>query len=151
MPCSTKSVLILATAALLVSTAARAAADDAVVRHMLRQSSGLTADDIRQDYDGCDSGVTMKMRVCGSYRLSREDLRLNAAYAQVSAQAKKGGNAAALQKAQRAWIAFRDAQCPLEGTLGAGGGTAESLFVLACMTELTKQQADRLEAAVQAR
>jgi len=149
MHCSLKSVLVFATAALLASTAAHAAPDEEVVRAMQRKTTGLSADDIRQNYDGCDSGVTMKMRICGSYRLTQEDLRLNKAYEKASAKAKKAGQGAALLKAQRAWIAFRDAQCPVEGKLGAGGGTAESLFVLSCTTDLTKQQADRLDAMAQ--
>ena len=31
---------------------------------------------------------------------------------------------------------------------GAGGGTAEGLYVLSCKEEVTKQQAERLEATL---
>ena len=47
-------------------------------------------------------------------------------------------------KRKRAWIAYRDAACRYEGKMGAGGGSAEVLYVLGCKEELTKQRADRL-------
>lgn len=132
----------------LACAAAHAAPDEQVVQSLLRSTTGLTAEAVRQDYDACDSGVTARMRICGAYRLAQEDLRLNQAYGKLVDQVGKGGEGTALRQAQRAWIAYRDAQCPLEGRLGAGGGTAQGLFVQTCMTALTRQQADRLQAAL---
>lgn len=59
---------------------------------------------------GCDSSVTIEMVDCLNAKAAFWDKRLNAAY-------PKALNAAAsqqreqLRKAQRAWIAFRDANC----------------------------------------
>ena len=48
-----------------------------------------------------------------------------------------------LRAAQRAWIAFRDAQCQLEG-VEALGGSMETLLVQGCLEEMTKRRIDQL-------
>jgi len=138
----------LAPALLLAATvAATAAPDEAVVREMARQTH-IPADDIRRDHDACDSGVTLSMKICASYRWRMQDARLNAVYKQALAKAREVGYEASLVKAQRAWIAFRDAACANEGEMGAGGGTAQGLYELSCMESLTKDRADRIGAMI---
>jgi uncharacterized protein YecT (DUF1311 family) len=88
------------------------------------------------------------MRICGAYRVAAEDLRLNRAYSRALAQAKGLGVEASLKIAERAWLSYRDSQCAFEGEDGAGGGTAQPLYVLSCEEALTKFQADRLEAGL---
>ena len=126
---------------------AQAAADEAVVQHVLRDSHGITADEIRRDYDACDS-TTLSMRICSAYRVAVQDIRLNRLYSQASAQARELGFDASLRDAEKAWLNYRDAQCAFEGQNGGGGGTAQPLYVLSCKEELTKIQADRLEAGL---
>ncbi|QHI96721.1 DUF1311 domain-containing protein [Xylophilus rhododendri] len=138
-----KHTLLLVT--LLACTPAFAQPDEQVVQAVQRQTQGLSAADIRQYHDACDSGVTLQMNICHSYRLARQDLKLNATYARVRQQAAKTGNEAALLKAQRAWLAWRDSQCAYEGKAGAGGGSAEGLFVLSCREALTGEQETRLQ------
>ena len=48
-----------------------------------------------------------------------------------------------LIKAEQAWIAFRDAECDLQG-VEMLGGTGEGLAVSGCLLELTKQRAKSL-------
>ncbi len=67
-----------------------AAPDEEVVEAMTKLTS-LTAEEIRQDYDACDSGVTLRMKICASYHWVAEDVRLNKIYAQVRAKAKEVG------------------------------------------------------------
>jgi len=131
----------------LMPIAAHSAPDEQVVLTMAKQT-GLSPTEIRESYNACDSGVTRSMKICGAYRLTEQDLRLNRLYKQALTKAKEQGLEETLVKAQRAWLSYRDAQCPFEGRSNAEGGTAEGLYVLSCKLVLTKQQADRLEAIV---
>ena len=138
-------VPFLALAISLMPIAAQALPDEQVVQTLAKQT-GLSPKEIRESYNACDSGVTLSMKICGAYQLTEQDLRLNEQYKQALLKAKQQGAKQALVKAQRAWLAYRDAQCPFEGSWNAEGGTAEGLYVLSCKLDLTKLQADRLEA-----
>ncbi|MEM7689586.1 MAG: lysozyme inhibitor LprI family protein [Pseudomonadota bacterium] len=50
-----------------------------------------------------------------------------------------------LIKAQRAWLAYREAHCQLDGYT-ARGGTLEPLLVSTCMTALTEDRTGELRA-----
>lgn len=50
-----------------------------------------------------------------------------------------------LIKAQRAWIAFRDAECTFQSS-GDDGGSAAPMVVAACRTTLTEDRTKQLEA-----
>ncbi|HXA46096.1 MAG TPA: lysozyme inhibitor LprI family protein [Burkholderiaceae bacterium] len=126
------------------SVYALAAPDEFVVQEMARQTK-LSVDDIKKNYDACDSGVTWPMKICGSYRWMVEDVRLNKIYKRTLTKARELGYESSLQTAQRAWLTYRDAACNYEGAAGAGDGTAAGLYVLSCKLDLTKQRADRLE------
>jgi uncharacterized protein YecT (DUF1311 family) len=130
----------------VLPVAAHSAPDEQVIEAMAKQT-GFSPKEIRESYNACDSGVTLTMKICGAYRLTEQDLRLNRVYKQVAAKADRDLKESLL-KAQRSWLSYRDSQCPLEGRWGADGGTAEGLYVLSCKLDLTKQQADRLEAMV---
>jgi len=130
-----------------IFAATNGAPDEQVVQKVLRNSAGLTADEIRLNYDKCD-GTTMSMKICGAYRWAVQDLRLNHAFSLAKAVTKKSNYRESLLKAQRAWLIYRDSQCAFEGISEAEGGTAEGLYVLACKEELTRLQADRLGASI---
>lgn len=130
--------------ALLHSTLAAAAADEAVVRAMVRRTN-VSPEDIRKNYDACDSGITRSMSICSSYLWTQEDLRLEQVFERSLAEAKEMNLEASLTSAQQAWIAYRDAACGYEAEIGAGGGTLEGLLVLSCKRDLTKERADRLK------
>jgi uncharacterized protein YecT (DUF1311 family) len=115
---------------------------------MLRRTSGLSKEEIRANYNACDSGITLSMKICASYRWVTQDVRLNHLYKQSLEKARELSYEKSLIRAQRAWLAYRDATCAYEGEMGAGGGTAEGLYVLSCKEDLTKERADRLEAAL---
>ena len=51
---------------------------------------------------------------------------------------------ASLLEAQRAWIAFRDAHCRVDGYM-ARGGSLEPLLVSTCKTALTKARTAQLQ------
>ena len=122
-----------------------AAADEAVIREMVKRTT-LTPDEIREHYDGCDSGVTLYMKICAIYSWTKEDIRLNDIYAQTRAKAKELGYEASLVRGQQTWLAYRDMACAHEGDIGAGQGTYYGLYLMGCKLDLTKERADRLEA-----
>jgi uncharacterized protein YecT (DUF1311 family) len=136
--------MLLALLAILVSVASRAEPDERVVQEMAKQT-GMSAEEIRQSHNACESGVGLTRGICGAYRLTEQDMRLNRLYKQVLDRAKKRGTSADVVKAQRAWIAYRDAQCAVEMVKDPEGGVTFALNYLACKLSLTKQQADRLE------
>jgi uncharacterized protein YecT (DUF1311 family) len=119
-----------------------AMADEEVVKAMTKLTS-LTAEEILQDYNRCD-GNTYQMKVCASYQWVAEDLRLNKIYKEIRAKAKLMGYEQSLLQSQRAWIAYRDSTCALEGEMGVGGGSAEGLYVLSCKERITEERADSL-------
>jgi len=114
--------------AIFLPICALAAPDEAVVREMAAQTK-LSPQEIRANYDACDSGVTLTMKICGSYRWIAQDLRLNRIYRQSMAQAKERGYDTTLVKAQRAWLGYRDAACSYEGEMGAGGGPMKGIAI----------------------
>jgi uncharacterized protein YecT (DUF1311 family) len=143
-----KLSLFVVVPALLSGVVAYAQPDEEVIRAMVRGST-LSAEDARRDYNSCDSGETRSMKICGFYLLTKEDVRMNRLYKAAVKDAKQFEYEASLVRAQRAWLTYRDAACELEGQAGAGGGSAEGLYVLSCKAELTKERADRLERIIQ--
>jgi len=57
----------------LANASAHGAADDRVVEEMLKRPGGITAEEVRRDYDACDSGVTLSMKICASYHWTEQD------------------------------------------------------------------------------
>lgn len=91
-------------------------------------------------------GVTVDMRACLSAELARQDARLNKAYQQLQRKL----DAAAfgkLKSAQRAWIAFRNANCEFAGAQ-QGEGTLGPVIVGDCHLQMTARRATELEQAL---
>jgi len=92
------------------------------------------------------------MNHCASERLQVADRELNAAYDKArvymreldsASTAGMKGAAIALRDAQRAWIAYRDKACELDG-FRFRGGSMEPLVVASCKTRLTRQRTKEL-------
>ena len=132
---------------LVFPLATHAQPDEEVIQTIARQTK-LSASEIRQHFDSCDSGVTLTMKICASYRWMVQDVRLNKVYRQARSVARERGYEESLVKSQRAWVAYRDSVCAFEGEMGAGGGSEEGLYLLSCKEEVTKLQANRLELAI---
>ncbi len=135
--------LITALLFLSVTSNCIAKPNEEAVTAMTKLTS-LTAEEIRQGYDKCD-GNTYQMKVCASYNWAVEDVRMNKIYKQVRAKAKEVGYERSLLESQRNWVTYRDSTCSFEGQMGAGGGTAEGLYVLSCKERVTEERADTLE------
>ena len=94
-----------------------------------------------------------EMTYCAGEDAAKADKALNAQYKVTRAsQAETDavltddlkGAEKSLVKAQRAWIAFRDAECELEG-FQARGGTMEPMLVEGCKARLTIERTRQLK------
>lgn len=87
--------------------------------------------------------------VCASNDVSADfqkaDKALNETYKDVEKRLANDSNGKArLISAQRAWIAFRDAECTFQSS-GEDGGTAAPMVVAACRTSLTTARTGQLK------
>lgn len=98
-----------------------------------------------------------EMTICAGQDLVDADKALNAQYqatrnalkkrdAEMTAPTLKGGEVA-LVRAQRAWMAFRDAQCVSVG-YQARGGSMEPMLISTCQADLTRKRTAELKALV---
>ena len=120
-----------------------AAPDEEVVK-ALSKTTTLTAEEIRADYDACDSGVTLRMKICASYAFTEQDLRLNAIYKQARAKAKKEGFEKSLLASQRGWLTYLETNCQLQADAYNGQGTGWGIWYLSCKASLTRDRANAL-------
>ena len=99
-------------------------------------------------YERClekpDNDNTYGILRCGEAEMKFQDARLNKAYkADMADLANAPEPKAALLKAQRAWIAFRDADCASVRALS--GGTIAPIVMQICYLEHTARRAQALE------
>jgi len=86
--------------------------------------------------DRCESPQTQaEMNVCSAQAFLRKDTELNVVYKKVM-QSIDPSRRPKLRAAQRAWLAFRDAQCEFEGS-ESEGGTMKPTLVNRCKSEVT--------------
>ena len=88
--------------------------------------------------EDCGNAATqMEMNACAAQNHQKADARLNALYRQITSRLKDDTDATkALVAAQRAWIAFRDAECAFVGSKTAGG-SVNPIIVAQCKAGLT--------------
>lgn len=109
-----------------------------------------------EDKIDCANAVTtVDLNACAKKEFDHADKALNAAYKEIMADltGPDPGNeennkkwAEALKVSQRAWVAFRVADCEKLTVFEAGGGTATTGEILGCMTELTEARTKSLKA-----
>ncbi len=97
-----------------------------------------------------DPQTQADMNQCAGRDAAEADADLNliykevvAHYEQMDRDSESTEGVKRLRAAQRAWVAFRDAQCSLAG-YEALGGSMETLLVAGCEAELTKRRAAEL-------
>lgn len=88
-------------------------------------------------------GSQTDLNLCEGENFKQADAKLNAVYAKLLKKISAAGQPK-LRDAQKAWIAYRDAQCAFE-TLGTIDGSIHSMVVAQCLTDLTVQQTNRLQ------
>jgi uncharacterized protein YecT (DUF1311 family) len=107
------------------------------------------------EVDCANANSTVEMNFCAEKDYKAADGALNAAYQDALAKiAKTTGKKPydpksweeALRASQRAWVAFRDAECKGLAPMPWGGGTITTINVLGCMTSLTQERIKMLKA-----
>ncbi len=87
-----------------------------------------------------NAGTQADLDACAATAFKADDATLNQLYKQI--KTRLGDDAAkqkALATAQRAWIAYRDAECGFAAS-GVEGGSIYPMVVTDCQDELTKHR-----------
>ncbi len=101
----------------------------------------------------CNAAMTqIEMNDCAEQEWSKADTALNKAYQSAMADLKQtladrpedlAKETGMLRDAQRAWIAFRDANCAVAG-YPMRGGSAEPLLIYTCLRDMTLARTEDL-------
>ncbi len=103
--------------------------------------------------------VQQELNYCAAQEFHEADAQLNAQWQVTTAEMHRVDEATQphsdgrpgyfvqLLAAQRAWLAYRDAQCDSEGYL-ARGGSAEPMLVAGCRAALTRERTDELRSMI---
>ena len=92
-------------------------------------------------HDHCKEGNNLENTFCLSRELEESDKRLNVIYKTLMSALVKPQN---LQRAQRAWVAFRDAECKFQKE-EMQGGSGYNFSMDLCLMQLTEQRIVALE------
>ena len=102
-----------------------------------------------------DALPQQEMNRCADEDFRRADAELNQVYQRAIGAAREADAELepddprpkyepTLRAAQRAWVAFRDAQCDWEGMQEARGGSMEPMVVSGCMEQMTRARSQQL-------
>lgn len=93
--------------------------------------------------DKCSSANTqLDMNFCADQSFAKSDTALNGLYREIMQRlGKDSAEARQLVAAQRAWIAFRDAECNFAAS-GVAGGSIYPMTVVNCRDMLTSKRID---------
>ncbi len=94
--------------------------------------------------DCTDPQGTPEINYCAELAYKEADAKLNQVYQKVFAELDKEAKPL-LQKAQRAWIGFRDAHCESD-VFDTRGGTGFLSYLSACLQAVTEQRTQYLQA-----
>lgn len=76
------------------------------------------------------------MNACAAQQYQKTDAALNQLYGQLKAKVTDPKQQSLLVAAERAWVAYRDAECGFE-TSGVAGGSIEPMVQAMCLDNLT--------------
>ena len=107
--------------------------------------------EIRKSYDACTSSPA-NLEKCALDTYKKSDALLNKAYQEIVASLKMTSKSdpssvealRRLKSSQRAWIAFRDTNCSLEG-IEMLGGTGEHQIIASCLANTTMDRVGQLD------
>ncbi len=96
--------------------------------------------------DECDNAVDQgTMNRCAEDAWKKADAELNAVYRKLQSRNKDDERASKhLTTAERAWVAFRDAECEY-GAADNQGGSIFPLVYFGCLDKLTKARTNQLK------
>lgn len=96
---------------------------------------------------GCEDDATTQAELndCAGQSFAKSDAALNGLYREIMQRlGKETPEARKLVTAQRAWVAFRDAECSFAAA-GVEGGSIYSMTVINCRDTLTQKRIDDLK------
>ena len=97
----------------------------------------------------CADQTQMGLDQCASAAYKKTDAKLNAVYRQIVARlAGDADTKARLVTAQKAWIAFRDAECKFRAG-NAEGGSIYPMLVIQCRDALEQKRIEELSAQLE--
>jgi uncharacterized protein YecT (DUF1311 family) len=108
-----------------------------------------------RDPPACWDGSQHEMNVCASKEYQQADAAMNAQWRQTAALMKRldaddppnpalgqSSNFDALVEGQRAWLAYREAYCPI---FGSGGGSMKPMLIDICRRDVTRLRTEQLK------
>lgn len=116
------------------------------MRHLILIASMTIAGVSAATAMDCDNAPDQAtMNVCADKALKATDARLNSVYRAITRRlADDPDTLKQLVTAQRAWIAFRDAECTFRSS-GTSGGSAYPMVYATCLDGLTRSRLDALK------
>ncbi len=98
----------------------------------------------------CENAMDqMTMNECADLAFKKTDSQLNAVYQTIERRLKSGAQPQKLLiAAERAWIAFRDAECTFTASAVAGG-SMQPMVYSGCLDQMTKKRIDDLKGFLQ--
>lgn len=109
--------------------------------YSLANASGQQNDMASIKHEHCEEGNNLENTFCISRELEESNSRLNVVYGTLM---NALASPESLRRAQRAWIAFRDAECMFKNR-GMQGGSGYNFSVDLCLMRLTEQRISALE------
>lgn len=84
------------------------------------------------------------MNICAGADYAASDAKLNEAYGEIMRRLSESADAKKLlQESQRAWIAFRDAECKFSASR-VDGGSVYPMILAMCLTGVTNARVEQL-------
>ena len=94
---------------------------------------------LAQAYE-CNNTTQTDMSLCANFQHKAADKELNALYQQINQRLKDQPHSKKLLvSAQRAWVAFRDAECSFAAS-GVEGGSVYPMIYSGCLADLTEKR-----------
>ena len=116
----------------------------AILLVLFLSAPGLSGQALAQECDPSDESQ-MGMNICAAAGYKKADARLNEAYREVMKRMSDDAEGRKLlQTAQRAWIAFRDAECAFSAN-DSKGGSIYPMLISECLEELSNARTEQLK------
>ncbi len=110
--------------------------------------AGAGAAPVAARTEDCAKATTQTdLNICSGQARAAADEALNAAYGALVREPSLAERLDRLRAAERAWVAFRDAQCAFEGA-AYDGGSMQPMVVNGCAEALTKRRTAELRKAL---
>ena len=123
---------------------------------VLLKDAPASSEDV-QNVDCNNAQTQADMNQCAAEDYRKADAAMNAQWAETRAvliewdkttgAAKDEGAAKRLLASQRAWLAYRDAACDVEG-YSVQGGSMQPLTISSCLADLTTRRTEELKSLV---